>query len=123
MGTFSHPIRVMDQRGNRPTELQGLVDTGATFTLVPAEVLDQLEVSRARKVRLRLADGRLVERDAGETLVDLDGHIVRTIVSFGDEGDPVLIGAYTLEAALLAVDPAGRRLVPSEGLLMLAVGF
>jgi predicted aspartyl protease len=123
MGTFSHQIRVMDPRGNRPTELQGLVDTGATFTLIPAGVLDQLGVSRARKVRLRLADGRLVERDAGETLVDLDGHIVRTIVLFGDEGDPVLIGAYTLEAALLAVEPAGRRLVPSEGLLMPAVGL
>ena len=43
---------------------------------------------------------------------------MHTIVVFGDEGAPALLGVYTLEAALLAVDPVGQTLVPTEALMM-----
>jgi hypothetical protein len=43
---------------------------------------------------------------------------LRTIVLFGGEGVPSLLGVYTLEAALLEVDPVGQRLIPTEALLL-----
>lgn len=40
---------------------------------------------------------------------------------FGDEGVSPLLGAYTLEGVRLAVDPVGKRLVPTRALLMRAI--
>jgi len=37
-------------------------------------------------------------------------------VIFNEPGEPVLLGAVTLEVLLLGVDPAGQRLFPVEGL-------
>ena len=35
---------------------------------------------------------------------------------FADEGAPALLGAYTLEGALLVVDPVRQRLAPTHAL-------
>lgn len=75
--------------------------------------MDRLETRR-----FRLADGRLVDRDIGETLVRLDGATVHTAVIFGDDEEKALLGVHTLERAFLTVDPINHRLVPTEGLLM-----
>ena len=37
---------------------------------------------------------------------------MHTIVVFGDEGAPALLGVYTLEAALLAEGPVGQKFIP-----------
>lgn len=43
-----------------------------------------------------------------------------TLVVFGDDGAPALLGAYTLEGLGLAVDPVEQRLVPTTLILCLA---
>lgn len=40
------------------------------------------------------------------------GRAVPTIVAFGNDDGPVLLGAYTLEGMELMVDPLGEQLVP-----------
>ena len=52
--------------------------------------------------------------DIGEARVTLDGRSAYTIVAFGAEDAPPLLGALTLEELILAVDPVGERLVPIE---------
>ena len=47
----------------------------------------------------------------------IDGRIEMTIVVFGEDGGPLLLGAVTLEEFGLGVDPVGRKLVPVPGLL------
>ena len=42
-----------------------LVDRGATYTVLPAALLAELGVAPTRKVRLRLADNKVVERELG----------------------------------------------------------
>lgn len=118
MSIFRLQLEVGDTDGQRFESLEALVDTGATFTTVPATLLERLDVPRTRRMRLRLADNRIIERAAGETSIRLDGQTLRTIVLFGEEGAPSLLGVYTLEAALLAVDPVGQRLIPTEALLL-----
>ena len=118
MSTFRHKIQVGDPTGQRFEEVETLVDTGATFTTLPASELRRLNVEPVRTVRLRMADGRVTERPLGETKVRVEGQTVTTLVVFAENGMPSLLGVYTLEAALLAVDPAGQRLIPTEGLLM-----
>lgn len=118
MSIFRHSIGVGDPQGKRFETLEALVRTGSTFTTAPADILEGLGVQRERQVRLRLEDDRVIERDVGETYVRLNGQTLRTLVVFSDAGEPTLLGVYTLEAALLAVDPLGQRLIPTDALMM-----
>ena len=40
-----------------------------------------------------------------------------TVVVFGDDGRPTLLGAVTLEGFGLGVDPLGQKLIEVPGLL------
>ncbi|MBI4329239.1 MAG: retroviral-like aspartic protease family protein [Chloroflexi bacterium] len=118
MGTFRVPIEIGDPQGQRYETVQALVDTGATYTTVPASLLRRLGIVPRTRAPFRLADGSLREMELGQTWIRVDGHEVITIVVFGDEGSGPLLGAYALEGLLLAPDPVGQRLVPVSGLLM-----
>ena len=54
----------------------------------------------------------------GYTWVRFAGKELMTQVIFNAEGTWPLLGALALEAAYIAVDPVGKRLVPIDGLLM-----
>ena len=69
------------------------------------------------KRRFLLADGRRIEMDYGEARATVDGESVTTLVVFGEDGSPPLLGAYTLEGLALAVDPEAQRLVPTHMIL------
>ena len=118
MGTFEYSITLIGPLDPEGETLQGLVDTGATFTTVPAPILERLGIQRTRSARLRPANGEMVQWDNGEILAELDGIGATIVCVFGDRSTPTLIGAHTLEAFLMAVDPVQRRLVPTEGLLI-----
>ncbi len=114
MSTFNHPMTVSNPASGESREIEALVDTGAFYTTLPKHVLEELGVEPTRTRRFRVADGRVVSMDIGEARVQIDGEIVTTIVAFGENGGPTLLGAYTLEGLALAVDPFGERLVPRE---------
>jgi len=117
MGTFTIRIDLGDPDGRRWQTIEALVDSGATFTMAPRSLLERLDVRPQDKVPFELADGRSVEFDIGETAVRIGNRIRTTLVVFADDGLQPLLGAYTLEAFLLAVDPVNRRLVPISALL------
>ena len=112
MGVFNWPIRLDSMDGERSLQLDALVDTGSSYTIVPASLLRNLGVKPTEEVGLVLADGRNVVCDMGEARATVDGRSIPTIVVFGEEGVDPLLGAYTLEGLRLAVDPVKLRLVP-----------
>ncbi len=118
MGTFQVAIEIGDPDGRRYESIEALVDTGATYTAVPAPVLEGLGVAPHARDAFLLADGRRVERDIGRTWIRVDGRAELTLVVFADPGAKPLLGAYTLEGLRLAADPVARRLVPVPGLLL-----
>ena len=65
---------------------------------------------------MRLANGDVVEHQTGEVVAELDGMRATIICLFGPEEGPTLIGAHTLEAFLMAVDPVRQALVPTEAM-------
>jgi predicted aspartyl protease len=113
MGTFFHPITVIGPEGEETVE--ALVDTGASFTTMPASLLRRLGVTPYRKARLRLANGEVAEWDLGRAQMRINGTEEDSICIFGSEDSPPVIGAHTLQAMLLGVDPVEHRLVPQEG--------
>ena len=119
MGTFRASIEVGDPTGVRYEAVGALVDTGATYTALPATLLRSLGVVPHARATFVLADGRQVEREIGRTWIRVDGRVELTLVVFGAPGSQALLGAYALEGLRLAADPVGRRLTPVPGLLML----
>ena len=95
-----------------------LVDTGATFTKAPRELLERLGVALESTYTAELADGSRVERTRGRTIIRLEGKAFPTPVTFGEDGEMSLLGALALEDATLAVDPHSKRLIPVNALEM-----
>ena len=101
-------------------EVELVVDTGATYTTLSTSLLRVLGVRPVRKIRLRMANGRLVERGIGEVGIEVEGkRVSSTPVVFGDERVQML-GAVTLEELSLAADPVRKRLIEAEAYLLLA---
>ena len=118
MSIFRYPLEVGSPDGSRFETIDALVDTGATFTVVPSRILLSLGVEPTERVSFRIADGTTNEYAIGEAQVRLEGKTFSTIVVFGDEQMPIVLGVYTLERALLAVDPVGQRLIPTDALIL-----
>ncbi len=116
MSTFSVRISIGDPAGTHFEEVDAVVDTGATFTAAPRELLERLGVQPRRRQRFRIANGEVTENDVGQTTVRVEGMETVTPVIFNEPGEPVLLGAVTLEELLLGVDPVAQRLIPVEGL-------
>ena len=114
MGTFRWPLRISSVDGQRSQEIEATVDTGAAYTTLPGGLLRDLGIVPAGKRRFLLADGRRIELDYGEARATVDGDSVTTLVVFGEDNAPALLGAYTLEGLALAVDPVEQRLVPTH---------
>ena len=112
MGLFNWPLQISNLTGDRSSEVEAMVDTGAIFTMLPASLLREMGISPTRKDIFELADGSRVEMDIGEMRVRSNGHSAVTPVIFGADDSTPLIGAVTLEELLLVVDPVGQKLVP-----------
>ena len=117
VGTFSVTVQIADLSRQRYEAVEAIVDTGATYTVVPASLLGALGVQRLERRTFELADQRVVEFDVGEVKLRLNGRELTVLAVFGPENTTPLLGATTLELFGLGVDPVGRRLVSVPGLL------
>ena len=120
MGTFRTLVEIGDTDGVHWEPVEALVDTGATYTTLPASMLNRLGVRPHARTAFLLADGRQTEEDIGRTWVRIGDRAEVTVVVFGASDSPVLLGAYALEGLRLAADPVNRRLVPVTVVLLTA---
>ncbi len=118
MGTFHVDLQVGDPTGARFQPVSALADTGSTFTWIPRDTLQALGLVPTARWEFEIAGGQVIEREVAETRVHYDGEVCTTIVVFGDIGSRPTLGAYTLEALRLAVDPVNRRLVRVRSLAL-----
>jgi predicted aspartyl protease len=95
-----------------------IVDSGALFSVVPSGALRRIGVVPESTETFDLADGRPVRRDVGNVLYEVGGCTRAAPVVFGRRQDACLLGAVTLEALGLRLDPLRRQLKPLR--LMLA---
>jgi clan AA aspartic protease len=119
MGVFTVKVTVWNPRKPEiKIDLELLVDSGATYIVLPANVLKSLEIEPIRSIRLRLADNRVIEKPLGEIGIEIEGYKASaTPVVLGDEGI-YLLGSVTMEQLGLMPDPVHKKLKPTEALLM-----
>ncbi|MFW6163687.1 MAG: retroviral-like aspartic protease family protein [Planctomycetota bacterium] len=89
-----------------------LVDSGARYTVVPATVLQSLDIEPAKERTFFLANGQAVKRKIGEARVTFQGESATCVVMFGEEGDHALLGVTTLENLGLIFDPLRQKIMP-----------
>jgi clan AA aspartic protease len=118
VGTFRVAIEIGDPQGQRWETIEALVDTGASYTWAPRDVLERLGVEPEFRWEFETADGRVIQRDVAHTRARLNGQQRITLVVFGDEGSKSMLGAYTFEGFGLAPDPVNQRLIRVRGLAM-----
>ena len=106
-----------DRSGSLP--LIGVVDTGASFTVIPAPILDELGIARAEREEFSLADGSVQNLAIGYARVELQGYTAVVRAVFGSDPHKTLIGFTTLLNLRLAVDPVNRRLLPVDRIVLL----
>jgi len=92
--------------------IEFLVDSGAVYSVVPASILEELKIKPIAEQTFRLADGSKIVRKKGGALFRYGDQVGVADVIFGEEGDSTLLGAFTLEALGLALDPFKRELRP-----------
>lgn len=118
MGTFSVPASLTNpERPEQRLALDLLVDTGATWTMLPEEVVTRLGLTATRQRSVALANGERVTYPAGQVAIQLNGEEIITVFLAGPPGCLALLGAVTLEEFGLAPDPVRKTLLPVGGLL------
>jgi len=94
-----------------------LVDSGATYSLLPKKVWTALGLEAKRRESFALADGTTVERAVSEAYLVLPQGQAHTPVILGEEGDEAVLGVVTLEILGLVFNPFDRTLSPMRMLL------
>lgn len=111
MGVFQVVLEIGDLQGERYEKVDALVDSGATYTMLPSSLLSELGVEPIEIRSFILADDRRIQRGFGQTYMKIDGRPIICPVVFGDDNSMPLLGAVTLEIFALGIDPVHSRLI------------
>ena len=110
MGHIHQKVRL---RGEKTATVRMLVDTGATYSVIPPQLARALGIKKPRRsVRVRLADGRQIRLGADLAVVKIDGREAPTTVLVGEVDEPILVPKTGSTGPM--VDPAKKRLSPSR---------
>jgi clan AA aspartic protease len=119
MGMTEVTVRLTNPAApGRSTEVAMIVDSGAVYSVVPIPVLQSVGIEPYASETFSLADGRSVKRKIGAAIFEIEGRRGPSPVIFGLRGDAPLLGAVTLEATGLSLDPLRRKPQPLK--LMIA---
>src|SRR5437867_7691627 len=121
MASFHVPVEIEDLGGGAFDHFEALVDTGATYTWVPSDILERLGIRAQEQRPFIMADGREAFYPLAWVRVRIGGRSSNTLVIFGTPGSEPLLGVVTLEEFGLAADPVNRRLVSVPGRLKAAL--
>ena len=97
-------------------EVRVLVDTGATLSVFPHALLENLGIPRTGQRRLR-GFGGVITRDTGAVNMTLNGEIAGVTTVFGEDGDPMVLGVTALQSLGFSVDPVKGELTHVEMLI------
>jgi len=113
MGLTVRELEVANPATPEKTEtVEFLFDSGAVYSVVPTPVLERLGIRPLSQQQFRLADGSKIVRKKGVAVFRHGDLVGGADVIFGEEGDSNLLGALTLEALGLSLDPLRRELKP-----------
>ncbi|MGC9069318.1 MAG: retroviral-like aspartic protease family protein [Thermoprotei archaeon] len=110
MGHVEVDVIIGDLEGKKRIKVTALVDTGATFTVIPENISKDLNLTyTGEKVKVSTAKG-YDELDLVHAILEIDKKRRIMPVLISKHIDRVLIGVITLEAMQLRVNPLTGKL-------------
>ena len=97
----------------RATEVEALVDTGATRLYLKPSVIKKLGLDRTDTVRSRTTNGDAIRYKYSPVQLELMGRRENFDVVEVPEGVPNLVGQVPLEVLDFVVDARGQKLIPN----------
>ena len=101
----------------REAEVRFLIDSGATYSLLPETGWRAIGLVPRRTQAFSLADGTTVDRRISECHMALPQGEGHSPVIMGEAADQALMGVVTLEILGLVFNPFSRTLHPMRSLL------
>jgi predicted aspartyl protease len=93
------------------------VDSGAVYSVAPADLLKKLDIKPVSSQEFTLANGEIIKKPIGNAYFGYNGEVRGAPVVFGEKGI-FLLGATTIEALGMILDPIKRELKRLPMLLM-----
>jgi aspartyl protease family protein len=120
---MGHIHRRVEVSAEKSATVSMLVDTGATFSLIPEALARAVGIKCLRRpVAVTSADGRRVRLAAGTAIFRIGKRQAPATILVGGAVEPIL-GVETLEALGLTVDSRRRRLAPSRSYAVRLGGY
>ena len=104
------------KNGHKAVNRKLLVDSGATYSVIPEKDLKKLGIKPDSKQQFTLANGQTITKSVGEARFQWKDRARTAPVVFGED-DVYLLGATTLEVMGLVLDPLNRKLLKLPMLL------
>ena len=121
MELFRTAIEVGNPTDGVFVEIEPIVDTGATYSMLPSSLLkEQLGLSPLEDMTFTLADGSRQSYGLGEARFKHEGRERTSPVIFGPE-DLYLLGAVSLQSLGLIADTTHHQLIPSPELYLVGI--
>jgi clan AA aspartic protease len=115
--TFLKVTVINPEQPKKSQECKFLIDSGAVYSVVPQNILKKLGIKPTSSQEFILANGEVVKKPIGNAYFGYRDNIRAAPVVFGDKG-VFLLGATTIEALGMILDPIRRELKPLPMLLM-----
>lgn len=112
MGITTLKVKIANPaKPNIYKEVSFMVDSGAVYSVVDRKILLELGIKSVSEKEFTLANGDVITRKMGGAVYTYGEETGHAPVIFGEKGDTNLLGAVTLEALGLVLDPIRRQLL------------
>jgi len=102
-------VKIADETLTKIIEIQGIVDTGSTLTVLPRKIASELGLKTTRSNIVETGAGK-IKLDRSRAWLEIEGKSEIMPVLISDNIDKVLIGVTMLEILGLQVDPIEGKL-------------
>ena len=116
MGDICVSLKISNMAGTKVREVEALADTGATLTVIPQRIAQELELGEVRREKVESGAGE-IELVRSRAVVTMEEKDTVQDVLISDFIDRVLLGVVTLEAMALSLDPLTGKLKEKRLLL------
>jgi len=97
----------------RNIQVNGIVDTGATYVSISKKNIETLGLLFQSKVNIKTANGSTTRRTFKGAEIEMKGRTFTMDVMENDDNTPALIGYLLLEALDFAVNPKTEKVIPN----------
>ena len=115
MGKVIEKVKVTNFKDtSKSIEIEAVVDTGATMSVLPMDLIQKLGLEKIDEVNVRYADNSIKRREVyGWIILEIAGRKAVFDVLAEDEGAQPLIGQIVLERLDLVIEPSTRKVIPN----------